>query len=101
MKNQDFTSCFESRPVILTEGSIELRIVNEFGIKPDKNIRTAALIYGSEIRRALETVYRQYLQIAEDYSLPILIMTSTRRTNSPVLKPEILTNQFLSRLDPG
>jgi len=45
-----------------------------------KEIGTAAaLIYDPKGREVLEKIYRQYLQIAEDYSLPILMVANTRR----------------------
>ena len=79
MIKRDFITCFNESPIILTEGSIELRMAKEFGVKSDEHIRAASRLYDAESRRIMETVYGQYLQIAEDYSLPILVMASTRR----------------------
>ena len=63
-----------------------MRVANEFGIKSDEHIKAASRLYEPKSRNALEKVYRQYLQIAEDYSLPILIMTSTRRVTKENLE---------------
>jgi S-methylmethionine-dependent homocysteine/selenocysteine methylase len=42
----------------------------------------AGLIYDSFARSALAELYGQYLAIARDFDLPIMLMTNTRRANS-------------------
>jgi len=58
-----------------------LRVSNEFGGIPDKQIMNAGLIYDAVGRKILSKIYGQYLQVAQDFSLPILLMTNTRRAN--------------------
>ena len=86
IEKQSFVSCYENSPLILTEGSVELRTANESGIQSDENIKAASRLYDAKSRNALEKIYSQYLHIAEDYSLPILIMTSTRRATKENLE---------------
>lgn len=78
---KNFIDCYNNSPLILTEGAVGLRVTNEFGIIPDKQIMNASLIYDKVGRKTLEVIYGQYLQVAQDFSLPILLMTNTRRAN--------------------
>jgi len=94
----EFLKCFDTSPLILTEGSVGLRLANEFGLTPDKQIMYASLIYESRGRQALEHIYGQYLRVAMELSLPILLMTNTRRVNkeralnSPYKNREIISD---------
>jgi len=81
LPKNNFVSCFQTSQLILTEGAVGQRIEHEFALEPDRDILYAALLYSAEGRAALETIYRQYLQIAQDHRLPILLMTNTRRAN--------------------
>lgn len=91
--NSNFKNCYENSKLILTEGSIGLRLSNEFGIMPDNHIKYTSLIYDSDGRKALEILYRQYLQVAQDYSLPILLMSNTRRANKERVQNSIYKNK--------
>lgn len=82
--------CFDSNKLILTEGGVGQRIEHEFSLKPDADIMYASLIYSAEGRDALAAIYRNYLQAAEDYRLPILLMTNTRRAN----KDRVLRSEY-------
>lgn len=81
MSKNNLTFCFDNSSLILTEGAVGLRVAREFDISPDENIKYAGLIYDSSGRKALKKIYSEYLQIAQDYDLPILLLTSTRRCN--------------------
>lgn len=70
-----------------------MRANNEFGFPVDEQIRIASMIYSKEGRKVLGIIYGQYLQVAQDFSLPILIMTSTRRAN----KERMLTSQYKNK----
>ncbi len=74
-------NCFNTNSLILTEGAVGQRIEREFSLKPDVDVMYASLIYDSVGRNALASIYRSYLQVAEDYKLPILLLTNTRRAN--------------------
>lgn len=97
MITNDFVRCFRNSSLILTEGAVGLRLAREFHLSPDDNINYAGLIYQPEGRKALETIYRQYLQIAQDYELPILLMTGTRRCNSERVRLSPYKNKNILR----
>ena len=80
MRN-NFISTYERNSIILTEGAVGQRLEHEYGLLPDKDIMYAALLYSDEGKKALKSIYTQYLKIAEKYRLPILLMTNTRRAN--------------------
>lgn len=81
MQKRSFTNCFNKSPLILTEGAIGLRLEHEYHIKPDKDVVYAGLVYDSFTKKALAELYGQYLRIAQEFSLPIMLMTNTRRAN--------------------
>jgi len=81
ISSNEFIRSYNNSTVILTEGAVGLRTINEFELVHDKLIMHASHIYNSNGRAALAKVYGQYLQVAEDFSLPIILMTNTRRAN--------------------
>ena len=81
MEQLSFIESFRTSPFILTEGAIVERLRHEFHISPDKHIAHAALIYDDSHREILASIYRQYLQIATEFRLPLMLMTPTRRAN--------------------
>jgi S-methylmethionine-dependent homocysteine/selenocysteine methylase len=93
MRKQSFQDCFIKDKLILTEGAVGQRIEREFHIKPDKDVMYAGLIYDEQSRKALETIYRQYLQVAEDNSLPIMLLTNTRRANKDRVARSVYSNK--------
>lgn len=89
MSSNQFLECYNNNSVILTEGAVGVRVSNEFSFTPDKNVMSASLIYSAEGRRILETIYGQYLQIAQEYAMPIILMTNTRRVNQNTLRESV------------
>lgn len=93
----DFISCYNDSPIMLTEGAIGTRVASEFALKSDPYVKHVGLIYSSEGRMALETIYSQYLQIAQDFALPILLTTHTRRANQEnVLRSAFKDKQLIA-----
>ena len=93
MSSNAFITCYENSPLILTEGSVGLRIVNEFGLACDNHIMHASHIYHSYGRQVLEKIYSQYCKVAQDLSLPILLMTNTRRANKDRVSASAYSNK--------
>jgi S-methylmethionine-dependent homocysteine/selenocysteine methylase len=89
----NFTACYEQYPLILTEGAVGLRMQHEYGIQPWKNVQVAGLVCEDESRAALAMIYSEYLQVAQEYSLPILLMTNTRRANRERAEKDCLANK--------
>jgi S-methylmethionine-dependent homocysteine/selenocysteine methylase len=79
--NTSFLKCFNTSKFILTEGAIVERLKNEFNIKMDADIVHAGLIYNDKHADILKQIYKQYIDIAVKYDLPIMIMTPTRRAS--------------------
>ena len=74
-----FQKCFNNTGFILTEGAIVERLKAEFGVKLDNHINHAGLIYDSQ--NVLATLYKQYIEIARKYDVPVMLMTPTRKVN--------------------
>lgn len=81
INRNSFTVCFNSSPFILTEGAIVERLRKEFGIKMDENVVHGGLIYNCKEADILRGIYKEYIDVAVKYNLPIMIMTPTRRAN--------------------
>lgn len=84
---------FNTSSVILTEGGVAERLKHEFGYKTDKFINHAGAIYSDPI--ALEMIYRQYIDIAQLYNLPIMLMTPTRKVNKQSVQKSEFNNKNL------
>lgn len=78
-----FIEIYKNSKVILTEGALVERLKYEFKTELDDNINHAGLIYTKP--EAIESLYREYIEIGEKYNLPIMIMTPTRRVNDETI----------------
>lgn len=76
-----FEKCFHENKFILMEGALGERLKREYGIYSNSIIALAEHIYDTESCRILLSLFQQYINIAEKYSLPIMITTPTRRAN--------------------
>ncbi|MCD7900509.1 MAG: homocysteine S-methyltransferase family protein [Bacteroides sp.] len=74
-------TCISSNPLILMEGALGERLKREFNLKIDETIAMAGLIYEKNGRSALETLWKEYMDISHKYHLPFLATTPTRRAN--------------------
>lgn len=74
-----FEAVFKSAGYILTEGAIAERLRTEFSVELDDHINHAGLIY--DAAGIMATLYRQYVDIAQQYHVPIILMTPTRKVN--------------------
>ena len=99
-----FQNIINNHEIILTEGALAERLKKEYKLKMDDSINHAGIIY--EAPAVIENIYRQYLDIAEKYDLPVMIMTPTRRVNTDSLrnskfyKKEIISDscRFLNQI---
>ncbi len=73
--------CFNTSPTILMEGALGERLKREYNIRFDDKVSMANLIYDYKSRQAMETIFQEYVKIAEKYSLPFIATTPTRRAN--------------------
>ena len=74
-----FENCYTNSRIILTEGAIVERLKKEFNVLLDPFVNHAGLIY--DYPDALTQIYREYIDIARSYHLPIMLMTPTRKVN--------------------
>ncbi len=99
-----FEKIFRESNIILTEGAQVERLKTEFNAEMDASINHAGLIYSKP--EILETLYQQYIDIAQKHHLPIMIMTPTRKVNvesidkSPFHNKEIISDacSYLNRI---
>jgi S-methylmethionine-dependent homocysteine/selenocysteine methylase len=74
-----FPRFFEQSPIILGEGAVIERLRRNTDFELDPFIVNSAFIYDPKKRSALETIYRQYLDVGFNYDLPLLLSTPTWR----------------------
>ncbi len=67
-------------PLILCEGSV-VEQLRRGGAPIDPLLVNAPLIYCKSGRAALRAIYESFIALAEQYQLPLLLMTPTWRTN--------------------
>lgn len=79
MNPTPFLKFFEQFPIILGEGAVIERLRRNTDFELDPFIVNSAFIYDPKKRSALETIYRQYLDIGFNYDLPLLLSTPTWR----------------------
>jgi len=79
-----FKNTFQESKVILTEGALVERLKAEYNLTMENNINHAGIIYTNP--DALESLYKQYINIGQKFDLPIMIMTPTRKVNIESVK---------------
>ena len=81
MTGKTLHQILDENDFILTEAAIVERLRRSEGVRLDPLLVHAPLIYSQEGRIALSAIYDEYLTIAKDRDLPILICTPTWRAN--------------------
>lgn len=66
---------------ILTEGAVIERLKREYNIPIDPLLLNSTIIYNSEYKNILADIYCQYIDIAKEFNLPIMLLTPTWRAN--------------------
>ncbi len=98
----DFIETFEQSPFLITDGGIETRIAYETSIQMDPDLSVFQLIYDSQGKKALQKIYRQYLDIGKRYDIPIQIGTPTFRASPKRLRRLCFTAvQVIQRVNTG
>ena len=77
----DFMTCYSKTPSILMEGALGERIKREYGICIDETLGMAGLVYDHGGRTALASIWNEYIGIADEYQMPLLVTTPTRKAN--------------------
>ncbi|CAB5109634.1 homocysteine S-methyltransferase domain protein [Olavius algarvensis associated proteobacterium Delta 3] len=81
MNTGNFGTFLEEAPCILGEGAVIERLRRNSGFELDPHIVNSAFIYDDARRSALETIYREYLDIGHQYNLPLVLSTPTWRAS--------------------
>ena len=76
-----FRDFLASDGVALTEGSVFERLRRDPRIQFDPELAHASLVYDDHGRNALETVHREYIEVAVEQGLPMVVLTDTWRAN--------------------
>lgn len=92
-----FRTMIDENPLIVTEGSVIERIKREARYPLDGDIANAGMIYDAEGRAVLSSIYREYIETARRYALPILLLTPTWRANRDRLERAGLAHIDVSR----
>lgn len=71
----------KNTPCILGEGAVIERLRRNGNLELDPFLVNSSFIYDDSKRTALETIYRQYLDIGNEFDLPLLISTPTWRAS--------------------
>lgn len=77
----NFANTISNSNIILTEGAIIERLKREFNYPLDELLSNAVMIYDENDKNLLEKIYREYIEIALNSGIPILLLTPTWRAN--------------------
>ena len=81
MNPTSFLDFFERTPCILSEGAVIERLRRDSDLDLDPHIVNSGFIYERTSKAAIETIYRQYLDIGLQHQLPLLLSTPTWRAS--------------------
>ncbi len=86
MKPTSFSQFYEQSDIIIGEGAVIERLRRDTEWELDPYVVNSAFIYDKEKRSALETIYRQYLDVGSASGLPLLLSTPTWRASRERIK---------------
>jgi hypothetical protein len=86
----NFDTCFKTSKTILMEGALGERLKREYNIIFDEYVAMAGLVYNVDSKQAMQTIFQQYITIAENHNLPFIATTPTRRAN----KERVMQSNF-------
>ena len=81
MTTASFSQFLDQSDIIIGEGAVIERLRRDTEWDLDPHVVNAAFIYQPEKRSALETIYRQYLDVGSASGLPLLLSTPTWRAS--------------------
>ena len=86
MTPEPFSRFFDQSDIIIGEGAVIERLRRDTEWELDPYVVNAAFIYDEKKRAAIETIYRQYLDIGLASGLPLLLSTPTWRASRERIK---------------
>ncbi|MGE5343421.1 MAG: homocysteine S-methyltransferase family protein [Candidatus Omnitrophota bacterium] len=87
-----FEETIASSRVVLTEGGMVERIRRDPEVQLDPFIAHSGLVYEETGRRVLGRIYREYIDVAHRYQLPMMSYAPTWRANPENLKKSFFCN---------
>lgn len=81
MNSSELIKFIDNSSCILSEGAVIERLRRDSDFELDPHIVNSAFIYNDSGRKALENIYRQYLDIGREFDFPILVSTPTWRAS--------------------
>jgi homocysteine S-methyltransferase len=81
MNPTPFSEFLQRHPCILSEGAVIERLRRNTDVELDPLIVNSAFVYREPHRSAIETIYRQYLDIGQRHRLPLMLSTPTWRAS--------------------
>ena len=81
MSQINFTEFLETSPCILGEGAVIERLRRDGSLELDPDLVNSAFIYDDKKRAALQAIYREYLDVGQEFGLPLMLSTPTWRAN--------------------
>jgi homocysteine S-methyltransferase len=81
-----FSRFLDQSSIIIGEGAVIERLRRDTQWELDPYVVNSAFIYDEEKRSALETIYRQYLDVGSASGLPLLLSTPTWRASRERIK---------------
>ena len=83
---EPFSRFLDQSNIIIGEGAVIERLRRDIEWELDPYVVNSAFIYDEEKRSALETIYRQYLDVGSASGLPLLLSTPTWRASRERIK---------------
>lgn len=83
--------------LLLMEGAISERLKREYQIRLDPDVTMTQLADSPKGREALRSLWKEYLHIAEDFGVPYLALTPTRRANRDRMERAGCNSSILKR----
>lgn len=82
-----------ANPLVLTEGAVIERMRRDSPLPLHPALLNTGFLYSPVGRQVMGRIYRQYIRIASQYSLPILILTPTWRASLERIKEAGLSDK--------
>ncbi len=92
----DFVKCIANYNNILMEGALGERLKREYEVTFDSKVAMASLIYHKEGRKALSSLWTEYIDIARTYNMPFIATTPTRRANYERVTESVYTEKIIA-----
>jgi homocysteine S-methyltransferase len=83
--------------VVLGEGSMYERLRRSPAVELDPHIAHGSLIYNDDARAVLGAVHREYLDLGQRYSLPLIASSATWRASAPRITRSAFAGRAVNR----